>query len=209
LKYKTHNIIHRWLEAIVTVKPEAIVIGPTERQFLPLVVVMFSAIESSLNAMALDAAAPKYCPPCTVAVVIVVALPSASTVITGIEVAEPYVAAVTPVVPKPKLVLAVATLVTSDKLFAFSSEVDSVVTASAAEVAAAVAEFAALVADVLAAEAELLALVADVAAALALLLALVAWVEAVVAEPEAAVALEAALVADVLAAEALEAALVA
>lgn len=83
---------------------------------------------------------------------------------TGIEVAEPYVAAVTPVLPNPKLVLAVAALVTSDKLFAFRSEVDKVVTASAAEVAAAEAEFAALVADVAAADAELLALVALVAA---------------------------------------------
>jgi hypothetical protein len=44
----------------VTVNPDAIVIGPTDKQFLPLVVVMFSAIESSLYAIALDAAAPKY-----------------------------------------------------------------------------------------------------------------------------------------------------
>jgi hypothetical protein len=116
---------------------------------------------------------------------------------TGIEVAEPYVAAVTPVVPKPKLVLDVATSVTSDKLFAFKSEVDSVVTASAAEVAAAVAELAALVAEVDAALAELLALVALVAAALAELLALVACVVAVDALAAAFVSEVAALLADV------------
>jgi hypothetical protein len=53
------------------------------------VVVTFSAIESSLKAIALDAAEPKYWPPCTVAVVTPVTKPLALTVTTGIELALP------------------------------------------------------------------------------------------------------------------------
>lgn len=50
--------------------------------------------------------------------------------------------------PKPRLVLAVEADTKSLKLLAFNNDVDNVVTALAAEVAAAVAELAALVADV-------------------------------------------------------------
>jgi hypothetical protein len=127
----------------------------------------------------------------------------------------------------PRLVLAVPVFVKSERLFAFRSELDNVVTASAAEAAAAVAEFDALVADVLAAVAELLALVAlvealkaDVAADEAEALASAAELEAatervnavaadvaaLLAELEADVALVAALVAEV---EALDACVVA
>jgi hypothetical protein len=86
------------------------VIGPTERQFLPLVVVMFSAIESSLNAIALDAALPKYCPPATVAVVTPVTKPLALTVTTGIELDEPNEPTLEFTVARVALVIAVPVL---------------------------------------------------------------------------------------------------
>jgi hypothetical protein len=109
-------------------------------------------------------------------------------------------------VPKPRLVLAVEVEVKSERLFAFNNE-DDVVTASAADCAAAVAELAAAVAELAAFVAEVAAAVAELAALVACVVAVVAEPLAEVAEPAAVVAELAALVAEVDAAEALEAAL--
>jgi hypothetical protein len=68
---------------------------------------------------------------------------------------------------KPRLPLAVLALAKSDKLFAFKAELDACPAAVDAELAAAVAEFEALVACVLAVDADVLALDAEVEASLA------------------------------------------
>jgi hypothetical protein len=71
---------------------------------------MFSAIESSLKAIALLAAAPKYCPPATVAVVTDVTKPLALTVTTGIELDEPNEPTLEFTVANVALVIAVPVL---------------------------------------------------------------------------------------------------
>ena len=87
---------------------------------------------------------------------------------------EALVVSVVAEVANPRLVLAVATLLKSDRLFVLTKALDNVEAALDALVAAAVALEAALVAEVDAADAELDALVADVLAADAELDALVA-----------------------------------
>jgi hypothetical protein len=86
------------------------VIGPTDKQLLPDVVVIFSAMLVELYAIAFVAAAPKYCPPATVAVVTDVTNPLPFTVTTGIELAEPKVPVVELTVARVALVIAVPVL---------------------------------------------------------------------------------------------------
>jgi hypothetical protein len=86
------------------------VMGLTERQLLPAVVVMFSEMVSALYAIALLAAVPKYCPPATVAVVTDVTKPLALTVTTGIELDEPKEPTLEFTVASVALVIAVPVL---------------------------------------------------------------------------------------------------
>jgi hypothetical protein len=97
---------------------------------------------------------------------------------------------------KPRLPLAVLALAKSDKLFAFKAESDACPAAVDAELAAAVAEFEALVACVLAVDADVLALDAEVEASLAFVDAVEADVLASLAFVLAVDALEAEAVAE-------------